>query len=62
MGYGCYLPDDPSALRVREDVTVAALDQSHVVANMGPIAVRGLWYPLIAVGVPEWAEESRTHG
>jgi len=32
------------------------LDQPHVVANMGPIVVRGMWYPFVAVGVPEWAE------
>ena len=40
-------------------ITVADLDQPHVAANMGPIAVRGMWYPFVAVGVPQWAEERR---
>lgn len=61
LGYGCYLPDSPRALRVTEGVTVAGLDQPHVVANMGPIVVRGMWYPFVTVGVPGWAEERRTN-
>jgi hypothetical protein len=56
LDYGRYLPDDVGALRVTEGVTVADLDQSHVVANMGPIVVRGMWYPFVAVGVPAWAD------
>ena len=58
--YGHYLPDDLAGVRVTEGVTVGELDQPHVVANMGPIAVRGMWYPFVAVGVPRWAEERRT--
>jgi hypothetical protein len=56
LGYGDYLPVDLSLLKIREGVTVAELDQPHVVANMGPIAVRGMWYPFVAVGVPDWAD------
>jgi hypothetical protein len=56
LGYGRYLPDGLSALVIREGVTVADLDQPHVVANMGPIVVRGMWYPFVAVGVPQWAD------
>lgn len=52
MGYGCYLPNDPDTLRVTECVTVSQLDQQNVVPRMGPIAVRGMWYPFVAVGVP----------
>ena len=55
--YGRYLPDNLAGLRVTEGVMVAELDQLHVVANMGPIVVRGMWYPFVAVGVPQWAEE-----
>jgi hypothetical protein len=51
-----YLPQDLDTLAVREGVTIADLDQPHVVANMGPIVVRGMWYPFVAVGVPEWAD------
>ena len=62
LDYGRYLPDDLAGVRVTEGVTAAELDGPHVVANMGPIAVRGLWYPFVAVGVPQWAEDCRaTH-
>ena len=56
LGYGDYLPADLRALEIRQGVTVAELDQRHVVTNMGPIVVRGMWYPFIAVGVPDWAD------
>ena len=55
------MPKCLAEISVMEGLTVAALDQSHVVANMGPIAVRGMWYPFVAVGVPQWAEERRTN-
>lgn len=58
--YGRYLPDDPNGMQVRECITDADLDQPHVAVNMGPIAVRGMWYPFVAVGVPQWAAERRT--
>src|SRR4051812_22302734 len=57
MGYEMFLPEDLNELVVREGVTVAELDQGHVVPNMGPIAVRGLWFPFVAVGLPAWAEQ-----
>ncbi|WP_143393978.1 hypothetical protein [Fimbriiglobus ruber] len=57
IDYGRYLPSDLDEVRVIEGVTYADLDQSHVVLNMGPIVVRGMWYPFVAVGVPRWAEE-----
>ena len=60
MGYGQFLPDDREKLDVVEGVTVAKL-QLHVVRNMGPIVVRGMWYPFVAVGIPGWAE-SRLNG
>ena len=56
MQYGRCLPDELAGLRVTDGITVADLDQTHVVANMGPIVVRGMWYPFVAVGVPNWAE------
>ena len=46
--YG-YYPAKPIA--VREDVTVAELDQQQVVPNMGPIVDRGIWYPALNAGV-----------
>jgi len=48
---GYRLPDDKTALRIRRDVKPRDLDQQHVCANMGPIVVRGLWYPFIGIGV-----------
>jgi len=56
LGYERYLPEDCSMLSVREGVMVAELDQQHVVPNMGPIAVRGMWFPFLSVGMPEWAD------
>jgi len=55
LDYGRYLPDDLEALRVKEDIRFAELDDPNVVANMGSIVVRGMWYPFVAVGVPPWA-------
>jgi hypothetical protein len=57
LGYGGYLPDDLNTLTVKKGITVAKLDQPHVVANIGPIVVMGMWYPFVAIGVPAWAEE-----
>jgi hypothetical protein len=48
---GFELPADRSTLQIRESVSVADLDQRHVVTNMGPIVVRGLWFPFTKVGV-----------
>src|SRR4051812_8371018 len=59
LGYGRYLPPDLVGVHIHDGVTVAELDQPRVVVNMGPIALRGMWYPFGAVGVPQWAEERR---
>lgn len=53
-GMGYELPEDVNHVKVIEGVRVADLDQNHVVANMGPIVVRGLWYPFVTIGVPAW--------
>ena len=37
-------PDDPS-IRVTEGIQVADLDQNHIIPNMGPIVLRGVWFP-----------------
>ena len=58
MGYGRYLPEDSNQLRISEGIKVDELDQRHVVPNMNPIVVRGMWYPRPGgVGLPAWAEE-----
>jgi hypothetical protein len=62
LDYGSYLPDDQAGVQIIKGITIGQLDHPHVVANMGPIAVRGMWYPFVAVGVPRWAEERRTNG
>ena len=41
----------------RAGIGVSELENPYVVEHMGPIAVRGMWYPFVAVGVPVWAEE-----
>ena len=48
---GYSLPEDRSTLRVTERVRISDLDQSHIVPNIGPIVVRGVWYPFTKVGV-----------
>ncbi len=48
---GHELPEDRSSLRVTEGVRVSDLDQKHVVPNIGPMVVRGLWYPFTKIGV-----------
>ena len=30
---------------VVEDIDVRDLDQNHVIPNMGPVNLRGVWYP-----------------
>src|SRR5262245_2956306 len=39
-----------SRVEIKEGVTVADLDAKHVVVNMGPIVVRGIWFPALNVG------------
>jgi hypothetical protein len=45
------LPDDISDFKIIEGVRVADLDQKHIVPNIGPIIVRGVWYPRQKIGV-----------
>jgi hypothetical protein len=45
---GYRLPDDKSTLNIAKDVKPADLHH-HVRDNMGPIVVRGLWYPFIGI-------------
>jgi hypothetical protein len=46
---GYRLPDDKSSLKISKDIKPADLDH-HILDNMGPIVVRGLWYPFIGIG------------
>ena len=55
MRYEEFLPSDRAALHIVKGVSVAQLDQWNVVPRMGPIAVRGMWYPFITTGAPGWA-------
>jgi len=40
-----------SNVNVDSDVTCDDLDRDHVLSNIGPIIVRGIWYPFRQVGV-----------
>lgn len=51
-GFGDYLPTNPEELQVQPNVTINQLDQGHVVPNMGPMVMRGLWYPCCNLGFP----------
>ncbi len=35
----------PTVMHVVEDVDVSALDPNHVLPNVGPSNVRGVWFP-----------------
>jgi hypothetical protein len=51
-GYGRFLPEDLATLDVKEDVAFADLEQNHVRPNIGPMPVRGIWYPFSQLGTP----------
>ncbi len=48
--YGGYLPEDVGSLRIDEGVRAADLESVYVREHMGPIVVRGIWYPFVRVG------------
>ena len=47
---GYTLPDDPREMQIHDNVAYGALHR-HVQQHMGPIVVRGIWYPFSQVGV-----------
>jgi hypothetical protein len=51
QSFGYELPDDHSTLRITTGIRVADLEDSYVINHMGPIVVRGLWYPFTRVGM-----------
>jgi hypothetical protein len=38
---------DDELVRIIVDVDVRELDQGHVIPNMGPPNIRGVWYPML---------------
>ena len=38
--------NEPNVVDFQDNVDVAKLDKSHVLLNMGPVIVRGIWFPL----------------
>jgi hypothetical protein len=50
LGYAEHLPADLHSLKVTSGVQHADLEENHVRANMGPIVVRGMWYPFVRIG------------
>ena len=51
LGYGARLPADLGDLHIIEGIKYADLEKKHVRTNMGPIVVRGMWYPFLRVGL-----------
>lgn len=47
------LPDDEAELRVRTGVSPVDIEPA-IRARIGPLDVRGLWYPFIWHGLPPW--------
>ena len=50
--HGFEVSDNLDEMQIRENVTFAYLDQNHVVPNMGPMVMRGVWYPRLNLGFP----------
>ncbi|MFO0961163.1 MAG: hypothetical protein U0800_27600 [Isosphaeraceae bacterium] len=50
LGYARYLPPDLGRLSIIEGVLYDDLEANHVRTNMGPIVVRGMWYPFVRLG------------
>lgn len=48
---GYQLPEQQSMLRVHTDVKPADIEHRYVREHMGPIVIRGLWYPFREVGL-----------
>lgn len=44
-----YFPPEAIFLGVVPDVDVRTLDEGHVIPNMGPPAIRGVWYPKLNI-------------
>jgi hypothetical protein len=44
-------PADIASLRITEGIRHADLDENHVCANMGPMIVRGMWFPFLRLGL-----------
>lgn len=51
FGYAEYLPSDLGSLKITQGVRYVDLEENHVRTNMGPIVVRGLWYPFVRIGL-----------
>jgi hypothetical protein len=52
--WGYEVPNDLNGFVVSENIHYDQLDK-HVQPNMGPMVVRGLWYPnQNFIGIPEW--------
>ena len=49
--FGIKLPEDISRFKITEGVRVSDLDQNHVLPNIGPMVVRGVWYPFQKIGI-----------
>jgi hypothetical protein len=47
---GYHLPDDKSTLHIRAGIKSAEIEHEYVRQHMGPMVVRGLWYPFIGIG------------
>lgn len=50
---GLHLPENREEFQITESVTFAELDQNNVVPQMGPMVMRGVWYPCLNLGLPK---------
>ena len=40
---------ESDVLIIIEDIDIRILDQRHIIPNMGPPNLRGVWYPLLSL-------------
>jgi hypothetical protein len=49
QGFGACLAE-AKEVSVQQGVSIGNLNQGHVVPNMGPMQLRGVWYPCMNIG------------
>ena len=37
-------------VKIKENVTIDDLDRTNIVPNIGPLIMRGIWYPCLNIG------------
>ena len=57
--YGYDYHHRAARINVREITSIEELDSNHVVTNMGPMVIRGIWFPCLNIGIDASGRFSR---